>query len=338
MGHWRADCPHTKGFENPNMQSTSQGPLCPVPPGAPDCQSQPLLSSHYQRECVSQVELIKHDAADWVLIDTSASIHLSGSLRFATNLRNFSPFRIFLDYSSSLVTVLQTMMLNIPFKHGYVIIQGITFWAKILGTILSVGQLCRVGVMPLFEDLSLSLLLSKILVTTNFFNDCCWMDVVSGEETNVLATALSSPCLFKINPTSSPSSITLSSHEWYKSLGHACNKVVISFLKQHVPTFDAKIQKTLYCSFCEKSKRTHQPAKDCTDIPKDNPLELLGPFSKDAQGLRYLLTVCNHVSTYRIFYPLNSCSDAPMAILDEIRLLKVHNKITPKALRTDNSC
>ncbi|MBW0462497.1 hypothetical protein O181_002212 [Austropuccinia psidii MF-1] len=74
----------------------------------------------------------------------------------------------------------------------------------------------------------------------------------------------------------------------------------------------------------------------------DKPLDLvvsdiLGPFSQDPQGFRYLLTICDHVSTYSIFYPLKSRSDVPAAILDEITHLSFQLGISPKALWMDNS-
>ncbi|MBW0539163.1 hypothetical protein O181_078878 [Austropuccinia psidii MF-1] len=96
-GHWRADCPITKGFVNPNPRPPSPGPYRSPCPGTPDRRSQNLSSPQYQRERVSQVKFVERDASDHVLIDTSASIHLSGSARFATNLKNVAPFRIFLQ-------------------------------------------------------------------------------------------------------------------------------------------------------------------------------------------------------------------------------------------------
>ncbi|MBW0485953.1 hypothetical protein O181_025668 [Austropuccinia psidii MF-1] len=69
--------------------------VCPHPV-TPDLRSQHLSSPPYQRERVSQVKFVEHDAVDCVLIDTGASIHLSGSARFATNLKDVPPFRIFL--------------------------------------------------------------------------------------------------------------------------------------------------------------------------------------------------------------------------------------------------
>ncbi|MBW0496777.1 hypothetical protein O181_036492 [Austropuccinia psidii MF-1] len=167
------------------------------------------------------------------------------------------------------------------------------------------------------------------------------MDVVRGEETNRSAAASSSPCLLEMNLISFPTSVSLSPQGWNDCLGHACNKFVISFLKQHVPNFEVKSWKAFYCKVFAKEKSTHHIAK-ATEIPKDKPLYLLvsdimGPFADDAQGFRYLLTIQDHVLTYIIVYPLKSHLEAPEAILDAIKKLQVHLGTTPKPLQTDNA-
>ncbi|MBW0536793.1 hypothetical protein O181_076508, partial [Austropuccinia psidii MF-1] len=247
-GHWRADCPATKGFANPNPWPPSPGPSCPIRQGTPERRSQAQPTSHYQRERVSQVKFVECNAADRVLIDTGASIHLSGSHHFATSMQDIPPFRIFFCDSNSSVNISQMTTLKLPVKNGFVIICNVSFSQKISGTILSVGRLCRAGVMPLFNGLSLSLLVSKVLVTTTFANDCWWLDIVPREETSWSAAASSSHCLLEMNPISLPTSVSLSARRWHKCLGHACNKFVISFLKQHVPSFDLKSWQFTYSS------------------------------------------------------------------------------------------
>ncbi|MBW0475826.1 hypothetical protein O181_015541 [Austropuccinia psidii MF-1] len=163
------------------------------------------------------------------------------------------------------------------------------------------------------------------------------MDVVRRKETSWSAAAPSSPCLLEMNPISLPTSVSLSAHGWHERLDHACDKFVISFLKQHVPNFDLKSWKPFYCEVCSKAKSTHRLARARTNIPKQKPLDLLvldimGPFADDAQGFRYLITIRDHVSTYSIVYPLKSHSKAPEAILDAVKQLQVHLGMTPKAL------
>ncbi|MBW0467129.1 hypothetical protein O181_006844 [Austropuccinia psidii MF-1] len=336
-GHWQANCPHKKGLTNPNPRPVSPGLFRLPCPGTLDRCSQNLSSPNYQREWGSQVKFVEGNASDHILIDTSASIHLSGSARFATNLKDVAPFCIFFSNSNSLVTISQTTTLKIPIKNGSILVKDVPFSMKILGTILSVGRLCRAGVVPIFSAFLLLLIFCNVLLTTSFLNDCWWVDVVPGEGTIVLAAETSSPCLFEMNPVSLPQSTTLSSREWNEQLGHACDKVVLSFLKQHVPNFDTKSQQTFYCKVCAKLKSTHWLAKTGMDIPKDRPLDLLGPFEGDAQGFQYLLTIHDHVSTYCVVYPLKLQSDAPAAILETIKQLQVPTGITPKALRTDDA-
>ncbi|MBW0494714.1 hypothetical protein O181_034429 [Austropuccinia psidii MF-1] len=74
----------------------------------------------------------------------------------------------------------------------------------------------------------------------------------------------------------------------------------------------------------------------------DQPLGLfvsniMGPFNQDPQGFQYLLTICNHVLTYSIVYPLKSRLDALAAILDAIAHLSIQLGISRKALQMDNS-
>ncbi|MBW0533280.1 hypothetical protein O181_072995 [Austropuccinia psidii MF-1] len=312
-GHWRADCPHTKGFTNPNPQPPSPGPSHPMHQGTPERQSQTQPASHYQLERVSQVKFVKHNAADRVLIDTGASIHLSGSHHFATTMQDIPPLRIFFADSNSSVTISQTTTFKLLVKSGFVIIRNVPFSQKISGTILLVGRLCRAGVVPLFNGLSLSL-----LVTTTFANDFWWMDVVRRKETSWSAAAPSSHCLLEMNLISLPTSVSLSARGWNKLLGHACNNVRSS-QRQRVPTI-----------------------WQGPNIPKQKPLDILfldimGPFADNTQGFRYLLTIRDHVLTYSIVYPLKSRLKAPEAILDAVKQLQVRLGKTPKALRADKA-
>ncbi|MBW0478213.1 hypothetical protein O181_017928 [Austropuccinia psidii MF-1] len=291
----QADCPVTKGFVNPNPRPSSPAHWRTPRPATPERRPPPPASSLYQRERVSQVKFVEHDATDRVLIDTGASIHLSGSLHFATTLRDISPFQIFFADSNSSILISRTRTLKIPVKRGYVVVHDVAFLAKILG-----GYAGRV-LSLFFENLLLSL-----LVSTTFRNDCWWMDIVPGGETKVLAAASSPPVCLEMNPISFPDSKTLSPREWHKCLGHVSDRVVVSFLEQHVPSFNTKHWQTFDCNVCAKSKSIHQLAKPRTNIPTSKPLDLLvsdvmGPFTKDAQGFR------------------------------------VQTKIAPKALRTDNT-
>ncbi|MBW0547746.1 hypothetical protein O181_087461 [Austropuccinia psidii MF-1] len=239
---------------------------------------------------------------------------------------------------------MQMTSLRLPVQNGTVIVWDVAYSDKIMGMILSVGCLCTLGIIPVFDDLVLSLLFSGFLVTLTFNNNCWWLDVLSAEGTKRLAAVTPSNALssFEMNPISLPTTTSLSSREWHKQLGHACDKAVLSFLKQHMPLFDRKIWWPFYCEIYATSKSTHRLAKAHTDIPKESPLDLLvsdvmGPFATDPQGFHYLITVGGHTSTYSMVYPLKSCSESPEAILDAIKQFQVRPQSTPRALQMDNA-
>ncbi|MBW0556334.1 hypothetical protein O181_096049 [Austropuccinia psidii MF-1] len=125
-GHWHPDCPNTKGVANPNVR----------PPRPKTLEERPSSASGswYQRERVSQVQFMEHHTADKVLIDSGASIHLSGSEKFAMDLRTIHPFCIFFADSSLLITITQIATLRIPVKGGIVVISDVRFpiryWAQ----------------------------------------------------------------------------------------------------------------------------------------------------------------------------------------------------------------
>ncbi|MBW0464104.1 hypothetical protein O181_003819 [Austropuccinia psidii MF-1] len=139
-----------------------QGSPLPTPfrstrPATPDRRLQQGSGAQYQREWVSQVHFVEHGASDKVLIDTGASIHLSGAVGFASCMRTVSPFCIFFANSNSSILITQMTSLRLPVHNGTVIIWDVAYSDKITGTILSVGHLCTLGVVPVFDDMALSL-------------------------------------------------------------------------------------------------------------------------------------------------------------------------------------
>ncbi|MBW0467838.1 hypothetical protein O181_007553 [Austropuccinia psidii MF-1] len=303
--HWWADCPHTKGMANPHPRS-------PFP-----CKTRyPQQAFSTKLGCaLSMGEGISSTfcqawGSNKVLSDLGASIHLSGALCFASHMRPFFPFRIFFADSSSAILVMQMTTLRLPVKNGTVVVQDVAYSKK------SRVQFYQWGVVPVFDDLVLSLFVSGFTVTTTFSNNCWWLDALSAEGTKGLASVTPSNSLssFEINPISHPSTMSLNSCEWNERLGQACYKMVISFLKQHVPLFDHKSWKPFYCGTCAVAKSTHRLARAHTEIPKESPLDLLV-----------------------VVYPLKARSDTPKAILDVIKQSQVRLRSTPKALRTDNA-
>ncbi|MBW0572466.1 hypothetical protein O181_112181 [Austropuccinia psidii MF-1] len=230
------------------------------------------------------------------------------------NLHSINPFKKKFADSNSSITIAQMVILKLPVKDGYFVIQDVAFSKQILGTILSVGQLCRAGIVWFFTELSLSLL-------------------VSG--------CAPSPYLIEMNPISQPTSMVFSTRNWHVRLGHASDKVVLSVLCQHVPTFDTKLWRPFFCEVCAKAKSTHCQYQARVEIANTKPLDLLlsdrmEAFTDDPIGCLFILTVRDHALMYSFVYPLKLRSKAPDAILETINLLRVQLKITPKAVQTDN--
>ncbi|MBW0461663.1 hypothetical protein O181_001378 [Austropuccinia psidii MF-1] len=85
-------------------------------------------------------------------------------------------------------------------------------------------------------------------------NDCWWLNDVQKEGTNVSAAVTPSSCLVEMNPISPPSSRSLSLRKWNEKIGHACDKVVVSFLKQHVPAFDTKQWQPSFVKYAQEQR------------------------------------------------------------------------------------
>ncbi|MBW0554243.1 hypothetical protein O181_093958, partial [Austropuccinia psidii MF-1] len=278
-GHWRADCPTTKGFSNPGRKHRKSVHLWP--------RALNTSVKGYPR---------------------SNSLSITPWIKFLlTAVRPYTCLGL-----RNLQATYASFMPAVSFSR--------------IRTHLSLSPRWRAlksgaGVFPLFSGMVLSLVVRDHLVTTTFHNDCWWMNITAGEETNELAAETSSPPLIAMNPISFPATLKLSCREWHIRLGHASDKVVRSFLKQHVPSFELKSWQPFYCEVCAKSKSTHRLAKARINIPMNEPLDLLvsdimGPFTQDPQGYQ---------------------SDTLAAILDAIAHLKVQLGTSPKALRTDNS-
>ncbi|MBW0461371.1 hypothetical protein O181_001086 [Austropuccinia psidii MF-1] len=207
----QADCPHTSGFANPNRRPPSPATFGSTRPTTPNCRPH-----------------------------TTTGREFPSSTGFATVLQDIPPFRIFLANANSSITISQMTTLKIPVQGDHIIIHDVQFSEKISGTIPSIGRLCRAGVILLFSKLKLSLLVNHFVVATTFVKNRWWLDIVQNKGKNVSAAVTPSSCLIEMNRISPSSSKSLSLREWDEQLGHACDKVVISFLKKHVLTFNTK--------------------------------------------------------------------------------------------------
>ncbi|MBW0467027.1 hypothetical protein O181_006742 [Austropuccinia psidii MF-1] len=127
-------------------------------------------------------------------------------------MHSVSPFRIFFANSNSSILILQMMTLKLPVHNGSVLVHDVAYYNKISGTILSVSLLCTVGVVPVFDDLNMSLLVCGFLVTTSFNNNYWWMEVLTTEGTKRSAAVPPSCDLsaIEMNPISQSTNTVLS--------------------------------------------------------------------------------------------------------------------------------
>ncbi|MBW0486949.1 hypothetical protein O181_026664 [Austropuccinia psidii MF-1] len=303
VGHWRADFPRRHCSSSGSRPITPQG----FRPKTPDyCPPTPsvLRTSRNAGARVSQVSFIRENSSEKVLADSGASTHLTGATKFVTDWMDVSLFKIMLADSKTTITISQIVNLKIPIPGGWLNISDVPFSNEISGTVLFLGQLVRMGVLPVFEGVSLS-------------------------------------SVMKRNVASSISS-HLSPLQWHRRLGHACDKTVKKFLKINVPDFNLKSWCSFYCDTCAKAKSTHCQSKNQSEIPKNLPLDLLvsdilGLFEVDKDGFCYLLTLRDHASTYSFVAPMHSCSDVLLYLKDWVSLIHVQCHRYPKTIRTDNA-
>ena len=102
-------------------------------------------------------------------------------------------------------------------------------------------------------------------------------------------------------------------------------------------------KKPFFCVQCVKSKATAMKGNGATlDIPSDNPLNLCimddaGLFNMDINGYRYLITFCNHASTYMYCAIMATQQEVPDKIMVWVFHLKTALGRTPAYLLCDNA-
>ncbi|MBW0538590.1 hypothetical protein O181_078305, partial [Austropuccinia psidii MF-1] len=181
-----------------------------------------------------------------------------------------------------LLTVVATM--RIPVEGGVLMLTCVPFTTAISGTILSLGQLVKAGILPVFEGQNCFLYLCDVVIPTFFKHNVWWLHVKP--KVNGLS-------VMKLN-ASSTINIQLLPFQWHRRLGHASDKVVKSFLAANVKNFDLKTWTPFFCKICAKAKSTHRHARNRCEIPVSLPLDLmvsdvLGPFPPNIDGYRYLI-------------------------------------------------
>ncbi|MBW0505177.1 hypothetical protein O181_044892 [Austropuccinia psidii MF-1] len=238
------------------------------PPKTPEFHPPTPLASKTSRIIggrVSQVSFLKDSSPGDVLANSGVSTHLTGALEFVTAIQPISPFNIFLADYKTMIEISQIKNLKIPITNGWLAISNVPFLDKISGTVLSLGQLVRAGVLPVFEGFSLFLYLRDVSIPTVFNNNVWWI------QTRSLNTR---PSIMQINVAQNLPKL-LTPFQWHRPLGHACDKTVKQFLKENVPGYNVKSWTPFYCDICARAKSTHCQAKNRVEIPKDKLLDLL---------------------------------------------------------------
>ncbi|MBW0539010.1 hypothetical protein O181_078725 [Austropuccinia psidii MF-1] len=132
-------------------------------------------------------------------------------------------------------------------------------------------------------------------------------------------------------------------YQWHCRLGHASDKVVRNFLKLYVPDFNKKSWMPFFCENCLVCKSTRRQMKGADESSCNRPRDLMvsdvmGPLPvPDIHLNKYLLTLCNHVSTFVFCFPIKTRDQVPKALTDAFRLIKSFFNNSVKFLRSNNA-
>ncbi|PLW56744.1 hypothetical protein PCANC_01718 [Puccinia coronata f. sp. avenae] len=301
-----------------------------VPPARNAQYQQPANNSHPAPQSNGRIRKIDlPDANDGtVLLDSGSTINMSGKSRFfKIKSRLSNPLTISLAISEYVAPVEFVGSLTIPTPTGVMEIEDMFYCDGIKGSILSTGQLVEAGWLFAHKHTDAKLISSGgISFDLVYSNYCC----------NV-ATSLPPAILSKVSQKPS-SELFL----WHCRLGHAAEPVVQRFVRRYLP--DLKLDtKPFFCVQCAKLKATAMKGNGATsDIPRDNPLDLCmtdvaGPFNMDINGCQYLITFCDHASTYTYCAIMATQQEVPDKIMAWVLHLKTALGRAPAYLRCDNA-
>ncbi|MBW0564213.1 hypothetical protein O181_103928 [Austropuccinia psidii MF-1] len=236
--------------------------------------------------------------ADGVLVDSAAEIHVSGdSPDFQLETLLTSPPTLQLASRNNTSTLTGMGRLRIPTPSGLLKLANVYYCLDIRSTILCLGRLIEDGYKPVFNGTALQLVSpTNMIYKTSYVKKCWYLD-----RSNLQVNTIS-----KIPSTTAKS--------WHEQLGHASNAVVKNFLKRFVPEAKSDAWQDFFCEQCAKSKSTSVGSGPTIQVKISSPLDLLvsdvaGPFDKDPEGNRFLLTLRDHASTYTFTAALKSRSD-----------------------------
>ncbi|MBW0492081.1 hypothetical protein O181_031796 [Austropuccinia psidii MF-1] len=193
--------------------------------------------------------------------------------------------------------------LKIPTPSGIMAIENAYYCKEIRSTTICFGCLIKGGYRPIFNSTSLSLVSpTNVLFATSYVNFFWYLDKVPMHVNAISKIPLPG------------------ARAWHEHLGHASNSVVKLFLKRFVPNANANDWKDFFCKSCAFSKSVKQGNAPTINLRVSEPLYLLvsdviGPFDRDLEGNWFILTLCDHTSTYTFTAALKSHADIPEKIM-----------------------
>ncbi|MBW0493091.1 hypothetical protein O181_032806 [Austropuccinia psidii MF-1] len=264
--------------------------------------------------------------ADGCLIDSAADIHVSGdNPNFTLETVLTKPPILRLASSGTFTHLMGTSSLRIPTPSGIMVIRNVYYCKDIRSTIICLGRLIEEGYRPIFNSTSLSLVSpTDVLFTTSYVNRCWYLDKLSMQVNAISKIPLPG------------------ARVWHKRLGHASANVVKLFLKRFVPNANANNWQEFFCKSCAFSKSTKQGNAPTNNIKISEPLNLLvsdviGPFDKDPEGNRFILTLRDHASTYTFTAALKSRADVPEKIIFWVKFRFNLLRRYPARFRSNNA-
>ncbi|MBW0471699.1 hypothetical protein O181_011414 [Austropuccinia psidii MF-1] len=205
------------------------------------------------------------------------------------------------------------------------VVENVYYCWAICSTILSLGHLIEESFHPLFTGTCLQLLSkNNVLFNTSYIGHC-WSLIRTPHASNGISK-----------------SPIHSAQAWHERLCHASTRVVRDFLTRFFPSSSKIDWMNFFCKQCAHSKSLKEKKTPMMRTHLGNPLDLLvsnvaGPFPADPAGNRFLLTLCDHVSTFILTSLLKYWKDVLSCIFKWVKFLYGHVGRYPTQLRTDNA-
>ncbi|KAI7961309.1 hypothetical protein MJO28_001798 [Puccinia striiformis f. sp. tritici] len=316
-GHWKRDCP----TRPENRGRTS---------GGPGLQKNPVGS---------YAPAIRVAAADAQgIVDTGATNHVSGSFHLLTNVRPLKQ-SILLNLASfnGSVTATHVGTLSLPSKHSTISLENVLYSPAVRGTLISLGQLVDEGFQVELKNDSLVIsdLVSGEMVEGSF-GGCAWNIALKSSHPLFSSSTSPTPAVMKLSGDWG------SSLEWHCRLGHVSDKIIKSFLKRYVPSFDLRSWVPFFCETCAATKSERRRAELSSEISSKDKLDLvvsdvLGPVNPpDIFGNEYVLTLRDHATTFSYCFVIKSRSEVETKLQHALKIISVQQK-PPKHFRCDNA-